>query len=142
MVISALAAFFTGRLKEGLRGQIEPEDRESGRTCVISCHATGTPVGDRIEKECLAELSQVLNARIVCSATKAVTGHTMSASGVLEAIVAIQSLREQIVAEALCVENGVWSSSDEPFRPGHFSRIYSSSFGFGGMNIVLSFEHV
>lgn len=126
--------------------QIEPGgsdghgDQEA--TCVISCHATGTPVGDRVEKECLAELSRALNATIICSATKAVTGHTMSASGVLEAIIAIHSLREQTVAAASCVKDGAWTSFDKPVKPGHFSKIYSSSFGFGGMNIVLSFEQI
>lgn len=114
--------------------------RSGNEACVINCHATGTQVGDRVERECLARLSQFMGTEILCSATKGITGHTMSASGVLEAIIAIKSLEKQVVPAAFTVRNGEWCSDNAEVLSENFSRIYSTSFGFGGMNVLLSFE--
>jgi 3-oxoacyl-(acyl-carrier-protein) synthase len=107
---------------------------------VINSHATGTRAGDAAEKECLSQLSCQTDRQLLCSATKAVTGHTMSASGILEAIISIETLTRQQVPMAHPLRAGEWSKPDQRPIPATFSRVYSASFGFGGMNTLLSFE--
>lgn len=109
---------------------------------VVNCHATGTRVGDIAEKDCFSRLSERSERTLLCSTTKAVTGHTMSASGILEAIISLETLNAQQVpmVHKLCA--GEWSPQFMRPIPALFSRIYSASFGFGGMNVLLSFEQL
>lgn len=111
-----------------------------GDDIVVNCHATGTLAGDDVEMDCLADLSRITNGRIICSTTKSITGHTMSASGALEAVIALMSLQRQLVPLAHIVEKGTWVAAQPSLLEARFRRIYSSSFGFGGMNCILSFE--
>jgi len=56
----------------------------------INLHGTGTPLNDAMEAKVIA---RVFGERVAASSTKAVTGHTLGASGALEAAVCVQLLR-------------------------------------------------
>lgn len=107
---------------------------------VFNAHATGTMVGDTAELDALRTVGQSAGAPVIVSATKPVTGHMLSAAGAIEAVISILALEHQIVPCAAHVnECGSLESLNMIALP-QINRIISNSFGFGGMNCVLSFR--
>lgn len=109
----------------------------AGQVCYLNAHATGTPVGDRVEAEVLA---RVLGPTVAVSATKALTGHPMGASAALEAAVCLQALRTRTAPATqnlTCPEGPQLDHvRDAPRRLGPGVAV-STSFGFGGHNAAL-----
>jgi len=60
----------------------------------VNAHGTGTVLNDRAEANALRLALGDAAARVPCSSTKAVTGHCLGASAALEAVIAIQAIRE------------------------------------------------
>ncbi len=103
----------------------------------INLHGTGTPVGDAAEDRAVFDL---FGAATPCSSTKGFAGHTLGASGVIEAIFC-----------ALCIQHAFLPGSphtrkvDPAFkiqyvREGRYAdinQVISNSFGFGGANCSL-----
>jgi 3-oxoacyl-[acyl-carrier-protein] synthase-1 len=103
----------------------------------VNLHGTGTRANDAMEGNAVRAL---FGDGVPCSSTKGWTGHTLGASGALEAVIA-----------AICVEDGLVPGClgvDEP-DPGFgvdvavanralpVRRVLSNSFGFGGSNCAL-----
>lgn len=110
----------------------------------VNTHGTSTPVGDVSE---VGALRQVLDNRLVpYSSTKAYTGHTVSAAGVIEAILTAVMMREGFVAPAIHAEPLDPELVDYPpvLRPTklRFEHALSNSFGFGGTNGTLVFRTI
>lgn len=107
----------------------------------INAHATGTPIGDRVEVKAIVKLFG--QKAPPTSSTKSMMGHLLGAAGAVEAIVTIQSLRNQILPPTLHLEQ---SEPDDPLdhvpeaRPGSFEYSLSNSFGFGSTNATLLFR--
>jgi 3-oxoacyl-[acyl-carrier-protein] synthase-1 len=105
----------------------------------VNLHGTGTRANDAMEDIAMAE---VFGAATPCSSTKGWTGHTLGASGILEAVVA-----------GLCIEHGFMpgclnvNAVDPGFRARvaveneqrPIRRVMSNAFGFGGINCSLIF---
>src|SRR6185437_7533817 len=103
----------------------------------INLHGTATLVGDAAEDRAVFD---VFGPRTPCSSTKGFTGHTLGASGAIEAIFA-----------ALAILNGFTPGSphthtiDPAFRSHYLSagkrgpvdRVMSNSFGFAGATCSL-----
>lgn len=99
----------------------------------VNVHGTGTKVGDSVEDSAVSALL----GGTPCSSTKGLTGHTLGASGIVEAIIA-----------SLCMQYGFIPSSpatrnvDPRFTSRYvidgmdlpLDRVMSNSFGFGGSN--------
>jgi 3-oxoacyl-[acyl-carrier-protein] synthase-1 len=110
----------------------------------INAHGTATPNND------LSESTGILNVfgtKIPpFSSTKAYTGHTLAASGGIEAVYAVVALRDGFVYPNLNFSNPLSETGLIPqltFEKGKIMRhILSNSFGFGGNNstIILSAE--
>ncbi|MEQ2010007.1 MAG: beta-ketoacyl-[acyl-carrier-protein] synthase family protein, partial [Limisphaerales bacterium] len=60
----------------------------------VNAHGTGTVLNDLAEANALRLALGDAASRVPCSSTKAVTGHCLGASAVLEAVIAIQAIRE------------------------------------------------
>ena len=60
----------------------------------VNAHGTGTVLNDRAEANALHLTLGDATTHVPCSSTKAVTGHCLGASAALEAVIAIQALRE------------------------------------------------
>ena len=60
----------------------------------VNAHGTGTVLNDLAEANALHTALAEAAVRVPCSSTKAITGHCLGASAALEAIVAIQAMRE------------------------------------------------
>lgn len=111
-----------------------------GMPLVFNAHATGTVVGDEVELAALRTVAARLGSPLVVSATKPVTGHMLSAAGAVEAILAILSLEAGVVPCAARVDADGPIEHLAPIALPGLDRIHSNSFGFGGMNCVLSFR--
>jgi 3-oxoacyl-[acyl-carrier-protein] synthase II len=102
----------------------------------INAHGTGTVAGDAAD---LAAFGLALGAAaraIPISATKSSTGHLLGASGVVEAIIALGTLRHGIIPPTLNLDDPAfpeWNIVAEP-REQRVRTVLSTSFGFGGHN--------
>ncbi len=106
----------------------------------INPHATATPVGDQKEVEALRELFGDKIPPI--SATKALTGHSLGAIGVQEAVFSILMMENRFICESANIEE-----LDPEFEGIPVVRerrdnvdlncVMSNSFGFGGTNATL-----
>ncbi|WP_413332467.1 beta-ketoacyl-[acyl-carrier-protein] synthase family protein [Brevibacterium sp. GP-SGM9] len=104
----------------------------------INAHATGTPAGDSAE---LAAFDAALGATahlIPISATKSSTGHLLGASGIVEAIIAVHTLREQTLPPTLNLGDPEFDDWDivagQAREIESLDTVLSTSFGFGGHN--------
>ncbi|GGE29359.1 beta-ketoacyl-[acyl-carrier-protein] synthase I [Agaricicola taiwanensis] len=109
----------------------------------INPHATSTPVGDLKEIEAMREVFGKDCPPI--SATKSLTGHSLGAAGVQEAIYSLLMLRNGFIAESANIEDLDPAFTDMPIvrervDGAKLERVLSNSFGFGGTNASLVFQ--
>jgi len=109
----------------------------------INPHGTGTPVGDERE---IAAIRDVFGSKIPhISATKALTGHSLGAIGVQEAIFSLLMMNNGFVCESANIEEIDPAFADVPIARKRIDNIslncvMSNSFGFGGTNATLVFR--
>jgi 3-oxoacyl-[acyl-carrier-protein] synthase-1 len=112
----------------------------------INPHATSTPVGDRKEIEALREVFGNEDKCPPISATKSLTGHSLGATGVQESIYSILMMRNRFICESANIENLDPEFEDMPILRQRrddvdLGVVLSNSFGFGGTNATLVFQH-
>ena len=105
----------------------------------INTHGTSTPVGDVAELKAIKELFK--NDTPIISSTKSMTGHSLGATGVQEAIYSIMMMREKFIApsiniDELCDEADGLNIATQTLET-DISAVLSNSFGFGGTNASL-----
>jgi 3-oxoacyl-[acyl-carrier-protein] synthase I len=109
----------------------------------INPHATSTPIGDKKEIEAIRA---VFGSEIpAISATKSLTGHSLGATGVQEAIYSILMMKNGFICESANIEELDPEFADIPIvRARHDNAridvVMSNSFGFGGTNGTLVFQ--
>lgn len=109
----------------------------------INPHGTGTPVGDERE---ISAIREVFGAKIPhISATKALSGHSLGAIGVQEAIFSLLMMNNGFVCESANIEELDPAFADIPIARKRIDNIslncvMSNSFGFGGTNATLVFR--
>ncbi|MGK8896531.1 beta-ketoacyl-ACP synthase I [Citrobacter koseri] len=105
----------------------------------LNSHGTSTPVGDVKELGAIREVFGDKSPAI--SATKAITGHSLGAAGVQEAIYSLLMLEHGFIAPSINIEemdeqaaglNIVTEATDR-----ELTTVMSNSFGFGGTNATL-----
>jgi 3-oxoacyl-[acyl-carrier-protein] synthase-1 len=113
----------------------------------INPHATSTPVGDAKEIEAIREVFGSGENCPPLSATKSLSGHSLGAAGVQEAIYSLIMMENQFICESANIQeldpdfadmNIVRKRIDN--RP--LGTVLSNSFGFGGTNASLVFKHI
>lgn len=108
----------------------------------INSHGTSTPVGDVAE---LGAITRVFGDKSpAISSTKSLTGHSLGATGVQEAIYCLLMMENEFLCASANVENLDEAASGlniltERKEVG-IKRAMSNSFGFGGTNACLVFE--
>jgi 3-oxoacyl-[acyl-carrier-protein] synthase-1 len=113
----------------------------------INPHATSTPVGDAKEIEAIREVFGSGEKCPPISATKALSGHSLGAAGVQEAIYSMLMLKNGFIAESAHIEEldpafadmNIIKSRQDNVKLG---TVLSNSFGFGGTNATLVFKHI
>ncbi len=111
----------------------------------INPHATATPVGDTKEIEALREVFGKDCPPI--SATKSLTGHSLGAAGVQEAIYSLLMMNNGFLAESAHIEELDPAFADMPILRerkdnAEIGAVLSNSFGFGGTNASLVFKRL
>ncbi|MBL8376290.1 MAG: beta-ketoacyl-[acyl-carrier-protein] synthase family protein [Burkholderiales bacterium] len=108
----------------------------------INSHGTGTKVGDVVETRAIRAVFEAHADAIAVSATKALHGHLMGATGALEFLAALMALRRRVAPPTA----HLWQRDPEcdldyvalAARDLPDARaVMSNSFGFGGVNAVL-----
>ncbi|MDB5640713.1 MAG: fabB, partial [Hyphomicrobiales bacterium] len=113
----------------------------------INPHATSTPVGDAKEIEAIREVFGAGEKCPPLSATKSLSGHSLGAAGVQEAIYSLIMMENQFICESANI-----TEIDPAFADMNIIRkridnrplgtVLSNSFGFGGTNASLVFKHI
>ena len=105
----------------------------------INAHGTSTPVGDIAELNAIKELFGYECPML--SSTKSMTGHSLGATGVHEAIYSMIMLNEDFVAPSINIESICDEAKDlnivTETKKIKLENILSNSFGFGGTNASL-----
>jgi 3-oxoacyl-[acyl-carrier-protein] synthase II len=110
----------------------------------INCHGTGTPYNDAIETRAIKAVFGAHAPRIPITANKSMIGHAQGAAGALEAISAIQTIREGIVPPTIHYETpdpecDLDCCPNEP-RAADVEIAVSNSYGIGGTNASVVFK--
>lgn len=113
-----------------------------GRVDYINPHGTGTPVGDVKEIEAIRQVFGV-NAPPI-SSTKSLSGHSLGAIGVQEAIFSLLMMNNGFIAESANIDELDGAFADMPIvrkrQDTPLNCVLSNSFGFGGTNATLVFR--
>ncbi len=110
----------------------------------LNTHGTSTPVGDLKEMEAVRAVFGGKPPMI--SSTKSLTGHSLGAAGVQEAIYSLLMLNNGFACESAHIEDLDEAFADLPIlrkrEDRELSCVLSNSFGFGGTNATLAFTRV
>jgi 3-oxoacyl-[acyl-carrier-protein] synthase I len=111
----------------------------------INPHATSTPVGDQKEIEAIREVFGSGEKCPPISATKSLTGHSLGATGVQEAIYSLLMMNNGFICESAHIEELDPAFADmnivrRRIDDARIDTVLSNSFGFGGTNATLVFS--
>ena len=114
-----------------------------GKIDYINSHGTSTPIGDIKELEAI---KNVFRDKIpIISSTKSLTGHSLGATGVHEAIYCILMMKNNFICGSSNIFNLDEKAKDcnillNTIENKNINNIMSNSFGFGGTNATLIFS--
>jgi 3-oxoacyl-[acyl-carrier-protein] synthase I len=113
----------------------------------INPHATSTLVGDLKEIEALREVFGAGEKCPPIAATKSLTGHSLGATGVQEAIYCLLMMQNGFICESAHIDEIDPAFADMPILLARrdnvkLGAVLSNSFGFGGTNATIVLKHV
>ena len=113
----------------------------------INPHATSTGIGDLKEIEAIREVFGAGENCPPIAGTKSLTGHSLGATGVQEAIYSLLMMQNGFICESANIEDLDPAFADMPIvrkrRDGvQLRAVLSNSFGFGGTNASIVLKHV
>jgi 3-oxoacyl-[acyl-carrier-protein] synthase-1 len=115
------------------------------RVDYLNPHATSTPIGDEKEIEAIREVFGSGDKCPPISATKSLTGHSLGATGVQEAIYCLLMMNNGFICESANIDELDPKFEDMPIVRERrddvdLNCVLSNSFGFGGTNATLVFQ--
>lgn len=116
-----------------------------GKVDYINPHATSTPAGDAPEIEAIRTVFGGADNCPPISATKSLTGHSLGATGVQEAIYSLLMMNNRFIVKSAHIEEIDPAFADMPIireriDNAQIDTVLSNSFGFGGTNATLVFQ--
>ena len=106
----------------------------------INAHGTGTLLNDSAETKAIIS---AVGTTVPVSSTKSYFGHTLGASGAIEAVITVLALAHQIAPPTLRLETAAADCTLDYIahtpRPMRMQSALSNTFGFGGSNVALLF---
>jgi 3-oxoacyl-(acyl-carrier-protein) synthase len=124
-------------IRRALEACLADADLAPGEVGYVNAHGTGTAANDEVEARVLEE---VFPAGVPVSSTKSLLGHTLGASGAVEALVTVLTLVHRRAHPSRNLEDPI---SSLPFvtidTPLEVTAAVTQSFAFGGQNAVLAF---
>lgn len=122
-----------GALSEG---RVEPEAID-----YVNAHGTGTLLNDSAETRAIVA---AIGSAIPVSSSKSYFGHTLGASGAIEAVISVLALQEQLAPPTLRLRQPAEDCNLDYIphtpRPMRMRNVLSNTFGFGGSNVSLLFR--
>ena len=114
-----------------------------GKIDYINTHGTSTPIGDVKELEAIKNVFASNIPKM--SSTKSLTGHSLGATGVHEAIYSLLMMKNNFISGSANIENLDDSAKDcnillKTENDVEVEQVMSNSFGFGGTNATLVFS--
>ena len=111
----------------------------------INAHGTSTPVGDVRELEAIKTVFGDIVPPI--SSTKSLTGHSLGAAGVQEAIYSLIMMKNDFICASANIQQLDPAANDLPIQRERkdnagLRTVMSNSFGFGGTNATLIFQRL
>ena len=121
-------------------GLVQPVD-------YINAHGTSTPVGDVKELEAVHAVFGPRGYLPVVTSTKSLTGHSLGATGVQEAIYTMLMMRNSFIGASINIDEPDEAIGDIPIPSAcmenkQISLALSNSFGFGGTNATLALARI
>lgn len=116
------------------RAHLSPDDID-----YINLHGTATRMNDEVEARAI---TRIFARPLPCSSTKAWTGHTLGAAGIVEAVITLLSLERGLIPGNLFCdqpEPGIQDYLQLQNAACSLQHAMSNSFGFGGNNCSLIF---
>jgi len=115
----------------------------NGKIDYINTHGTSTPIGDIKELEAIKELFK--DEIPYLSSTKSLTGHSLGATGVHEAIYCLLMMENNFLCGSANIDNLDKAAKNhnilqETIQKDNIQNMMSNSFGFGGTNATLLFS--
>ena len=110
----------------------------------INAHGTSTPLNDALETVAVKRLFGDRAYQIPISSTKSMIGHSLGASGSLEAVAGVKTITEGIIHPTINQEDPD-PACDLDYVPNQARKrevnvVLSNAFGFGGQNACLVFR--
>lgn len=117
----------------------------TGAVDYINAHGTSTPAGDIQELKAVREVYKDQSKIPVISSTKSLSGHSLGAAGVQEAIYSLLMQQRGFIAASANIEELDPEAVGVPIALSRqdnvdLQRVMSNSFGFGGTNASLVFQ--
>ena len=111
----------------------------------INAHGTSTPAGDIQELKAVRQAYEGADQIPVVGSTKSLSGHSLGAAGVQEAIYSLLMQQKGFIAASANIENLDPEAAGLPIAVTRhdnveLQRVMSNSFGFGGTNASLVFQ--
>jgi len=127
-----------------MAGAMEMAGISPDRVDYINAHGTATPLNDLSETRAIKAAFGEAAYDVPISSTKSMTGHMMGATGALEAIFCIQTIRDDIIPPTIHYRTPD-PECDLDYVPNEARQCkvnvaISNAFGFGGHNAVLAFQ--
>ena len=116
----------------------------TGDVDYINAHGTSTPLNDAVETVAIKRLFEEVAYRIPVSSTKGMIGHSLGASGALEAVACVKTIVDQRIHPTVNQETAD-PECDLDYVPNRaraadVAVVLSNAFGFGGQNACLVFR--
>jgi 3-oxoacyl-[acyl-carrier-protein] synthase II len=131
---------------QAMKSALEDAGLKTSDIDYINAHGTSTLYNDVAETRAIKEVFGGRSKKIPVNSTKSMTGHTIGASGAIEAIVSVLTLQNQEIHPTINL-NTLDPECDLDYVPNKARKtkvntIVSNSFGFGSNNAVLIFRKV
>ena len=113
----------------------------------INAHGTSTPVGDVKELDAVRSVFGPRGYLPTVTSTKSLTGHSLGATGVQEAIYTLIMMQNNFIAASANISNPDPAIGDIPIPQQRVDNVsiglaLSNSFGFGGTNATMALKKV
>jgi len=124
-----------------MRGALAEGGAERPRVDYINAHGTGTLLNDSAETRAIIA---AVGEEVPVSSSKSYFGHTLGASGGVEAVISVLTLQNQLAPPTLRLNMAAADCTLDYIphtpRPMAMTNVLSNTFGFGGSNVSLLFR--
>lgn len=129
-----------------IKGALDSCGEFDPREVYINAHGTSTPMNDKTETAAIKKVFEKDAYSVRISSTKSMTGHMLGAAGAVEAIAAILTLKNNLIAPTIGYrvpdEECDLDYTPNKSAEAKISLALSLSLGFGGHNACLAFKEV